>query len=328
MAKDYTLNDFDFDLPESLIAQTPASPRDHARLLVYDRKTKRITDDHFYNLEKYLPEATTIALNNSKVEKCRLKFGSVEVFVLETINPTTIQALVRPGRKFKLGPVTVDGFNFTVDAIAEDGIRTIRLDRPLDDASFDSHRLTPLPPYIAQDEYLAEEYQTVYADPLGSKAAPTAGLHFTTEQLRRLKESHAIAEVTLHVGMGTFAPVKDDDLSKHIMHEEHFSVSADEAKLLNAAEHITAVGTTTVRVLESLPKPFVTQTGSTAIFITPGYSFKSVDALITNFHLPKSTLLMLIATFIGSVDEMHRIYQHAIKKRYRFYSFGDAMIIL
>jgi S-adenosylmethionine:tRNA ribosyltransferase-isomerase len=328
MNKNYTLKDFDFSLPEELIAQTPASPRDHARLLVYDRKTKQMTDDYFYNLNNYLPKNTTIVVNNSKVEKCRLKFENIEIFVLETINPTVIQAMVRPGRKFKLGKVKIGNFEFDVDAIAEDGIRTIRLDRPLDDPSFDEHRLTPLPPYIAQNELLADEYQTVYANPIGSKAAPTAGLHFTPEMLKGLQKSHDIAEVTLHVGMGTFAPVKGDDLSRHIMHEESYDIGSEVAKQLNTATHLTSVGTTTVRVLESAHHPFVKQSGSTAIFITPGYKFKTVDSLITNFHLPKSTLLMLVATFLGSVDELQRIYMHAIAEKYRFYSFGDAMLII
>lgn len=328
MLKDYTLKDFDFTLPDALIAQKPASPRDHARLLVYNRKTKHITDDYFYNIQKYLPINTTLVVNNSKVEKCRLRIGAVEIFVLETINPTTIKALVRPGRKFKLGHVSIDGFNFTVDDIAEDGIRTMRLDRPLDDDSFDTYRLTPLPPYIAQDESLADEYQTVYADPLGSKAAPTAGLHFTPELLKEIKKSYRFAEVTLHVGMGTFAPVKGDDISEHIMHEESYFINKPTADLLNAAQHITAVGTTTVRVLESAKHPFKEQSGSTGIFITPGYQFKSVDSLITNFHLPKSTLLMLVSGFLGSVDELHHIYNHAIVNEYRFYSFGDAMLLL
>lgn len=327
LMKELSLDDFDFVLPDKLIAQTPAHPRNQAKLLVYDRATKKITDDYFYNLEKYLPANTTLAVNNSKVEKCRMRFGDVEVFVLETLNPTTIQALVRPGRKFKLGTAEVEGFKFSVDYIAEDGIRTMRLDRPLDDQSFDKHRLTPLPPYIAQDESLADEYQTVYADPLGSKAAPTAGLHFTPEQLKDIRESHAYAEVTLHVGMGTFAPVKTD-IKHHIMHEEKYLLTPVTAKTLNNAKHITAVGTTTVRVLESAHHPFKEQSGSTAIFITPGYQFKKVDSLITNFHLPKSTLLMLVSAFLGSVEELHQIYAHAIKEEYRFYSFGDAMLIL
>ena len=328
MSKNYTLKDFDFVLPEHLIAQVPANPRDHARLLVYDRTTRTITDDYFYNLEKYMPTNSTLVVNNSKVEKCRLRFGKTEIFVLETINPTTINALVFPGRKFQIGPVVVDGFMFIVDAVAEDGIRTIRLDRPLDGSSFDPFRLTPLPPYIAQDESLADEYQTVYADPLGSKAAPTAGLHFTSELLTKIAAEHDIVEVTLHVGMGTFAPVKTENLDEHTMHEELYSVSTEMANKLNASHHLTAVGTTTVRVLESAQRPYTEEKGSTGIFIMPGYEFKAVGSLITNFHLPKSTLLMLVSAFMGSVDELHRVYNHAINENYRFYSFGDAMLII
>lgn len=328
MTRVYTLNDFNFELPEELIAQVPAQPRDHARLLIYDRATKNIRDDFFYNLEKYLPQNTTLVLNNSKVEKCRMRFENIEVFVLKTVNPTTIEALVRPGRKFPLGQTRVGEFTFTVDAISADGIRTIRLDRPLDDHSFDKYRLTPLPPYIAQDESLASEYQTVYADPLGSKAAPTAGLHFTEEQLERIRAAHSVAEVTLHVGMGTFAPVKTEDISAHTMHAEEYTITPETAVILNAAQHRTAVGTTSVRVLESAPMPYRETYDDTSIFITPGYEFKSVDALITNFHLPKSTLLMLVSAFMGSVEEMQRLYAYAIAERYRFYSFGDAMLIL
>ncbi len=328
MKRVYTLNDFNFELPEDLIAQVPAQPRDHARLLVYDRSTKHITDDYFYNLEKYLPKETTLVLNNSKVEKCRLRFGNIEVFVLKTVNPTTIEALVRPGRKFPVGQIQIAEFLFSVDAISPDGIRTIRLDRPLDDPTFDEYRLTPLPPYIAQDESLASEYQTVYAEPLGSKAAPTAGLHFTPEQLERIRAQHPVAEVTLHVGMGTFAPVKTDDISAHTMHAEEYTITPETATILNAASHRTAVGTTSVRVLESAKMPYTETFDDTSIFITPGYEFKAVNALITNFHLPKSTLLMLVSAFMGSVDEMQRLYAYAIAERYRFYSFGDVMLIL
>jgi S-adenosylmethionine:tRNA ribosyltransferase-isomerase len=328
MAHKYTLRDFDFTLPKELIAQTPAHPRDHAKLLVYNRTDKSIVDDYFYNLEKYLSSNTTVVVNNSKVEKCRLRFGKIEIFVIETINPTTIQALVYPGKKFKIGTSEINNFCFTITAIAENGIRTISLDRPLDDKSFDEYRLTPLPPYITQDESLAEEYQTIYAKPLGSKAAPTAGLHFTPELLMSVRANHPVAEVTLHVGMGTFAPVKLNNLSLHKMHEERFTITTEVAKLLNIAKHVTAVGTTSMRVLESIERPYTQIESTTDIFITPGYNFKNADALITNFHLPKSTLLMLVSAFIGSVPELHRIYDHAIKENYRFYSFGDAMLIL
>lgn len=331
----YTLPDFDFHLPEELIAQSPASPRDHARLLVYNRETGEITDDVFYNLGNYLPQNSTLVVNNSKVEKCRLLFnnGKTEVFVTNTRNDTTVEALVRPGKKFREGKTIVleNEVEATTTHVAEDGLRTIQLSHPLDHPIYETYKYTPFPPYIEQDETLAGEYQTVYAKDLGSKAAPTAGLHFTDQLLESLNHAGIRkAEVTLHVGLGTFAPVKTDDLSKHIMHSEWFHLNAPTASALNDASHITAVGTTSVRVLESAKEvgsTFSASSGDTDIFITPGYEFKSVDALITNFHLPKSTLLMLVSALMG-FDEMHRVYQHAIAKKYRFYSFGDAMLII
>lgn len=326
------LSDFDFSLPGELVAQTPAQPRDHARLLVYNRSTEQISDDFFYNLNKYLPPKTTLVLNDSKVEKSRLRFASSEVFITQTINPSTVEALIRPGKKFKLGAeVVLDkaaGLSAKVTAVADDGLRTLKLSKNIDDKVYDKYRLTPFPPYITQDESLAAEYQTVYADPLGSKAAPTAGLHFTPAQLAKLSVTHPIAKLTLHVGLGTFAQVKTDDITAHKMHAEEFFVSANAAKILNAATHITAVGTTSARTLESLSRPFKKSHGSTDIFITPGYKFKNTDSLITNFHLPKSTLLMLVSAFLGSTEQMQQLYTHAIDQKYRFYSFGDAMLIL
>jgi S-adenosylmethionine:tRNA ribosyltransferase-isomerase len=325
----YRLKDFDFILPERLIAQEPAHPRDHARLLIYDRTDRSLADDYFYNLPNYLPAQTTLVLNNSKVEKCRLRFGATEIFVLESLNDRTVRALVKPGKKFQLDDNVELTQNITarVTAISDDGLRTIVFNVILDDSVFDPYRLTPLPPYIAQNETLSDEYQTVYAKPLGSKAAPTAGLHFTPELLDKIRASHDVAETTLHVGLGTFAPVKAS-ISEHKMHEEWFEISHLAADTLNRANHITAVGTTSVRTLESADYPYHLQTNATDIFITPGYNYRHVDALITNFHLPKSTLLMLVSAFLGSVDELHRIYQHAIGQNYRFYSFGDAMLIL
>lgn len=327
------LSDFDFELPKNLIAQQPAEPRDHSRLLIFDRKAGSIIDDYFYNLEKYLPAKTTLVLNDSKVEKARLIIGETEIFVLETINPNTIKALVRPGRKFKLGKPTIldtqDGtLSIETIDISDEGIRTLQLDMPINDHKLDPYRRTPLPPYIAHNEALSNRYQTVYAKPVGSKAAPTAGLHFTDKQLLQIAQNHPIAKLTLHVGLGTFAPVKTIDITKHKMHSEQFMVSKEAAELLNEASSVTAVGTTSLRVLESIQKPFMAATGSTGIFITPGYKFKNVDYLITNFHLPKSTLLMLVAALIGSVGEMQRVYSHAIIHKYRFYSFGDAMLIV
>ncbi|MEP1151075.1 MAG: tRNA preQ1(34) S-adenosylmethionine ribosyltransferase-isomerase QueA [Balneola sp.] len=331
----YSLSDFDFILPEELIAQSPASPRDHARLLVYDRSTKEIKDDYFYNLGKYLPDDTTLVVNNSKVEKCRLMFdgGKKELFVTSVRNNNTIEALVRPGKKFRIGKTVelADGVTAEVTHVAEDGLRTIILSHDLDSAELEPFKFTPFPPYIEQDETLADEYQTVYAKDLGSKAAPTAGLHFTDELLAKLKKQGIKkSEVTLHVGLGTFAPVKTESLDEHVMHSEWYQLDSKTAKELSNADHITAVGTTSIRVLESLAndkRAFDPQSGETDIFITPGYKFKAVDALVTNFHLPKSTLLMLVSALMG-FEEMHRVYTHAITKKYRFYSFGDAMLII
>ncbi|TVQ15787.1 MAG: S-adenosylmethionine:tRNA ribosyltransferase-isomerase [Balneolaceae bacterium] len=357
------LSDFDYHLPPHLIAQEPATPRDHSRLLVYERSTGLITDDHFYNLPGHLTPGTTLVMNNSRVEKARLLFGSVEVFILRQFGTDTAEALVRPGRKFRLGRTTAltDEISAETLAVEEDGTRRIRFNLNLDDPRFDPFRFTPFPPYIRQNEELAARYQTVIARHDGSKAAPTAGLHFTGELLDRLSAMGIPkAEITLHVGLGTFAPVKVDNVDDHRLHEERYLISRDAAAQLNSARHITAVGTTTARVLESAVKAdtsgsapnsiresghdsapqtgnagnpprlsarhFEPCEGSTDIFIRPGYTFRGLDQLITNFHLPKSTLLMMIAAFMG-YEEMRRIYAHAIREEYRFYSFGDAMLI-
>jgi S-adenosylmethionine:tRNA ribosyltransferase-isomerase len=331
----YTLKNFDYQLPEELIAQKPATPRDHSRLLIYNRLTGEIIDDYFYNIGNHLPNDTSLVVNNSRVEKCRLLFneGKIEMFVTKAVNDRVVEAMVRPGKKFKeRKEITLtDGITARTLQIAEDGIRTIELSHPLDDPRLEPYKYTPFPPYIERDESLADRYQTVFAKDSGSKAAPTAGLHFTPELLQKLHEQGIEKkEVTLHVGLGTFAPVKSDRIEEHIMHSEWYRVSEEQAEALNRSKSITAVGTTSVRVLESLPAKdgkFIPATGETDIFITPGYSFHSVDHLITNFHLPKSTLLMLISAFAG-YDEIRRIYQHAIEQEYRFYSFGDAMLIL
>ena len=331
----YTLSDFNYHLPEELIAQSPAHPRDHARLLVYDRATGKISDDIFYNLGNHLPKNSTLVVNNSKVEKCRLMFngGKKELFVTSVRNNNTIEALVRPGRKFKLGKTVelVRGIYAEVTHIADDGLRTMMLSCDLNDPRLTPFKHTPFPPYIAQDETLSDEYQTVYAKDLGSKAAPTAGLHFTDELLASLnQQGFQKEEVTLHVGLGTFAPVKSEDIINHNMHSEWYHISDLTTSAINQTKHITAVGTTSVRVLESVANEsgnLNSGIGETDIFITLGYTFKRVNSLITNFHLPKSTLLMLVAAFMG-FDEMKRLYKHAIDKKYRFYSFGDAMLIL
>ncbi len=340
----YTLNDFDFHLPEELIAQRPVNPRDHARLLVYDRISKKISDDYFYNLGKYLIPDTTLVLNNSRVEKARILIRNTEIFVLRQLDTNRAEVLVRPGKKFRPGKVfeVAHGVEVETIAVQHDGVRIVKATPGFDDPVWDEWKLTPFPPYIKQDESLAEEYQTVYAKDEGSKAAPTAGLHFTERLLHELRSSgFGIQELTLHVGMGTFAPVKVDNIDDHIMHSEWFSIHGNTAQALSKAKHITAVGTTSARTLESIVsgghtsktafiskenRTFEAGSGSTDIFIKPGYEFKGVDSLITNFHLPKSTLLMMISALIG-IDEMHRIYDHAIREEYRFFSFGDGMLI-
>ena len=330
-----TLDDFDYNLPEELIAQKPATPRDHSRLLVYNRSSKEITDDYFYNIGDYLPEKTSLVVNNSKVEKCRLLFndGKIEIFVTKAMNDKTVEAMVRPGKRFKPGKKTelTDHLSAKTLEITEDGLRIVQLSHSLDDPLFESHKYTPFPPYIERDESLSDRYQTVYAKDQGSKAAPTAGLHFTPDLIEKLKKQGIEKkEITLHVGLGTFAPVKADKIEDHIMHSEWFQITRNQAEALNQSESITAVGTTSVRVLESAPKEdgkFKACSGETDIFITPGYQFKSVDHLVTNFHLPKSTLLMLVSAF-ASLEEVKRIYHHAVQEKYRFYSFGDAMLLL
>jgi S-adenosylmethionine:tRNA ribosyltransferase-isomerase len=330
----YSLDDFDFELPENLIAQTPASPRDSARLLVYDRSRGTVTDSVFRDIQTYLPDATTLVLNNTRVDKCRLRFGPMEVFVLETVNDRTVRALIRPGHKFKLGKkVTLsDGIAAEVTAVDDDGIRTLTFNCSIDDPRLDQFKLTPLPPYIEQNEDLANEYQTVYASHPGSKAAPTAGLHFTQSLLEQIGQRHDIAQFTLDVGLGTFAPIRDEQIAAGVLHREQYDINAATADILNRAPHITAVGTTSVRTLESAARPdqggrtFTAQRGETDIFIQPGYKFKATDAMVTNFHLPKTSLLMLVAAFMG-YEEMMRCYRHAIDQKYRFYSFGDAMLL-
>lgn len=331
----YTLSDFDYNLPKELIAQEPASPRDHARLLVYDRSQKSITDDFFYNLTDYLPAQTTLVTNNSKVEKCRLLFddGKMEIFVLEKAKDDTIKALVRPGKKFKNGN-TVElstGIKATVLKVDDEGIRTLKMMPSLQDEAYNPFKHTPFPPYIAQNDALSEQYQTIYAKTMGSKAAPTAGLHFTQELLQKISKAGIDRlEVTLHVGLGTFAPVKTEQIENHNMHSEWYEIRSSVADKLNNAHHITAVGSTSLRVLEACRhhhSRFEAEKRETDIYIRPGYTYQAVDALITNFHLPKSTLLMMVAAFMG-FDEMKRLYRHAVENKYRFYSFGDGMLIL
>lgn len=326
------LENLQFELPKELIAQEPASPRDHARLLIYDRATKKIIDDHFYNLINYLPDPTCVVVNNSKVEHCRMLFseGKREIFVLEKANDRTVRALVRPGKLFNLGKIIElsSAVSCTVTNIDEDGIRTLEFSQALDHPDLEFAMHVPLPPYIAQNDELAAEYQTIYAKDLGSKAAPTAGLHFTPELQDAVKKARDWAEITLHVGLGTFAPLTDEQLKTGHLHSETYEVAPSVGSKIKNAPHVTAVGTTSVRTLETIFGHGQQLVGATEILIQPGYEFKRVNSLITNFHLPSTSLLLLVAAFIGSEEELLRIYNHAIKEKYRFYSFGDTMLIL
>ena len=334
----------EFNLPKALIAQQPAVPRDHARMLVYDRKTKKITDDYFYNLLTYLPEPTCVVVNNSKVEHCRMLFhdGKQEVFIIDHANDKTVRSLVRPGKAFRLGKTVqlVNNVTATVTAVDADGIRTLEFNTQTDHPDLVAAQHVPLPPYIKQNDELAAEYQTIYAQPVGSKAAPTAGLHFTDNLKKDVQKQRDWAELTLHVGLGTFAPLKDENLQSGRLHAESYEVRADVLQKIAASEHITAVGTTSVRTLESIYalknrqiKDIKTDIktdikGSTDILIQPTLTFQRVNSLVTNFHLPGTSLLLLTAAFVGSESELLRIYRHALAKRYRFYSFGDCMLVL
>lgn len=321
----------DFELPKELVAQEPVQPRDAARLLVYDRKSQQITDSTFSELLTFLPNPTVVVANNSKVEHCRMLFddGKREIFVLEKANDKTVRALVRPGKQFRLGSVVqlTESVKAEVTAVDTDGIRTIVFSETLEHPDLLAAQHVPLPPYITQNDELAQEYQTVYAKPLGSKAAPTAGLHFTDDLKKRVQAERDWAEVTLHVGLGTFAPLTEEQLSKGKLHEEWYEISDDVDKKLLTSAHVTAVGTTSVRTIESRMRSGLKK-DATDILIMPGYSFQRVDSLITNFHLPGTSLLLLVEAFVGSESEMQRIYDHAVQQKYRFYSFGDAMLIV
>lgn len=332
MNRVYRIEDFDYDLPESLIAQKPAKSREGSRLLICNRANGTLTDDYFYNLAQYLEPQTCLVVNNSKVEECRLIFGALEIFVLKNVDRYRAVAMVRPGKKFKRGAqvALMEDLFVYVDEVTDEGHRILRFSEPLDSKKIATHRHIPLPPYIRQDDSLKKRYQTRYAKPLGSKAAPTAGLHFSDSLLRNLKKDFGFAEVTLHVGLGTFAPISNNDIAKQKLHSEYYEISQDATIMLEKAHHVTAVGTTTLRTLESASsrgRKIIKPSSETSIFIQPGYNFNMVDSLITNFHLPKSSLLMLVAAFMGYDETMHA-YHHAIAKKYRFFSFGDAMLIV
>ena len=338
-------SDFNYDLPEELIAQTPVEPRDHSRLLVYHRNGGQIEHKHFYDIIDYLNPGDALVINETKVIPARL-LGikedtgvPVEVLLLRRRSATDWEALVRPGRRLRPGTICSFGDGLlrceVLDNVEEIGGRIVRFhcDGVFEEV-LDRLGEMPLPPYIHEKLADANRYQTVYAKQEGSAAAPTAGLHFTPELLERIKaKGITVVPVLLHVGLGTFRPVKVENAEEHVMHSEFCQVAEEAAETLNRIRRdggrIVCVGTTSVRTLETMAtEDGIVHAGArdTAIFIYPGVKIKAVDALITNFHLPQSTLLMLVSALTGR-DEALRVYREAVQERYRFFSFGDAMFI-
>ncbi len=368
-------SEFDYNLPEELIAQSPIEPRDRSRLMILDKDKKTIEHKNFFDITNYLSQGDLLVWNNSKVFKARLhgrvvlseevtglgqgellsdkilNAPEVEVFLVRPMeNPGVWKVLAKPGRKLRLGMSIIFAPDFSVEVITKETDGTVLVQFAEDDATVrakaNAYGEVPTPPYVknvadAGKDGLEERYQTVYAKYEGSVAAPTAGFHFTPQLIESLEAKGVqFAEVTLHVGLGTFLPIKSEKVEDHKMHSEWVELTEKNAALVNAAKkegrRVVAVGTTTVRTLEGIAKiqdkdlndevvrPF---SGDLNLFILPGFSFKVVDALITNFHLPKSTLLMLVSAFVGDKEYILRAYQEAIQERYRFYSFGDAMLI-
>jgi len=346
---DLMTSDFYYDLPEELIAQHPAEKRDNSRLLVIDRKSGELSHRHFYNIIDYINPGDVLVVNDSKVIPARLyghvegrEDAKIELLLLRMHEIDSWETLVKPGKRAKIGSRLVFGGGILkgeIVDIVEEGNRIIRF-------SYDKEKyssvyeilheigLMPLPPYITEQLKDNDRYQTVYAREEGSAAAPTAGLHFTPELMDALRaKGVAIVPVMLHVGLGTFRPVKEDSIKNHVMHTEFISVPEESARIINerkkAGGRIICVGTTSTRTLESVADEdgiIRAMSGDTGIFIYPGYKFKAVDALITNFHLPESTLLMLVSAFYNR-DKMIEAYRTAVEMKYRFFSFGDAMFI-
>ena len=337
-------SDFNYDLPEELIAQTPVYPRDSSRLLVYHRENNTIEHKIFHDVIDYLREGDVLVVNQTRVIPARLygvkegTGGAIEFLLLRRLNLTDWEVILKPGKKAKPGARFVFGegeLKAEILTIAEDGGRTVRFEyEGVFEDVLDRLGQMPLPPYIHEKLEDKTRYQTVYAKIDGSAAAPTAGLHFTPELMEKVKEKGIeIVPVLLHVGLGTFRPVKEEDVSNHHMHSEYYEVTPEQAEKINAARarggRVVCVGTTSVRTLETVAtEDGVVHPGSgfTQIIITPGVKIKAVDALITNFHLPQSTLLMLISALMGRENAL-AAYEEAVKERYRFFSFGDAMFI-
>lgn len=337
-------SDFYYDLPEELIAQTPIEPRDNSRLLVYNREDKSIAHRHFYDITEYLNAGDVLVINNTKVIPARIfahregKEESIEILLLKRIDYTTWEAITKPAKKLKIGTKLEfgEGLTAVVNEIADQGIRILSFEfEGVFEDILDKIGNMPLPPYIKEKLQDKDRYQTVYCKENGSSAAPTAGLHFTPQLLQKVRDMGVeVAEVLLHVGLGTFRPVKEDDILSHKMHSEYCRVDEDNANIINRAidegRRVICVGTTSVRVVESLSDDtgHLSPCGmDTNIFIYPGYTFKVVKGLITNFHLPESTLIMLVSALMGR-EETLRMYEEAVKERYRFFSFGDATLIL
>ena len=337
------VSDFDYDLPEELIAQTPIEKRDESRLMVLDREKQTIEHRKFKNIIEYLKPGDVLVRNNTKVIPARI-YGkketgaNVEFLLLHNIEGDIWECIVRPGNKLHIGTKVIFGdglLKAEILDIMEGGTRKVKFYyNGIFNEILDKIGLMPLPPYIHEELKEKDRYQTVYAKYEGSAAAPTAGLHFTEELFEALrKKGIEIANVTLHVGIGTFRPVKEETVEEHKMHTEHFYIKKEDVEKINNAKkegrRVIAVGTTSCRVLESIADEngFVKETEEdTGIFIYPGYKFKCIDGLITNFHLPQSTLLMLVSALAGK-EYIMKAYKEAVKEKYRFFSFGDAMII-
>lgn len=336
LPEDLDPSNYDYDLPEEQIAKRPVSPRDHSRLLVYNRATGEIHHSSFFKLHEFLEKGTRLIFNQSKVFPCRLMAkkesgGKAEIFVLSLKkNREGVPCLIKSGNKKKLG----QNYHFNSDCFAtlvginDDGSFELAFNKEVESV-VQELGMTPIPPYIrdgVSDEQDKKDYQTVYAKDAGSVAAPTAGLHFTENVFKNLADKEIERSfVTLHVGLGTFAPLKYQQLEERKLHKEMFIIENSDWENIQASPKKIAVGTTSLRALESLNKPGVWS--ETDIFIYPGYDIKSVDGLLTNFHLPKSSLMMLVSAFIGR-EKTLELYQTAVKENYRFFSYGDAMLIL
>lgn len=339
-------SDFYYDLPEELIAQTPVEPRNSSRMIKVDRKTGEVLHKHFYNLCDFLKKGDLLVLNDSRVLPARI-YGEkadngtfIEFLLLEQKENMVWEILCRPGKKAKIGTEFIFGnglLKAEIIDVKDDGNRVARFSCEGNlFAVLDEIGQMPLPPYITEKLKDKERYQTVYSREIGSSAAPTAGLHFTKEMLDEIRAMGVnIAYVTLHVGLGTFRPVKEENVLDHKMHSEHYEMPEETARLINETKknggRVIAVGTTSCRTLESVATfndgKIVACDGFTDIFIYPGYEFKVLDGLVTNFHLPESTLIMLVSAFMGYENTMNA-YKIAVEEKYRFFSFGDSMLIL